>query len=757
MRVKSHFRNWSIVDKIPRCSACKQHLLYNEAYQNLCESCESKIEAKCYAKGFEEARAKNYFLCQSCSSSSTQCLECTANNNAEKSPICNSKLLHTQLYCSEHQDTVATYFTRDSLITLCTDCNNSFIEQVAVRDDDFKRNLVYPQAIAPADPSSNYLSSTGALVTKSQLLNEHEYMQYTGRSIQDIYDSYPYLDKYFKDFYVENFKILSPERRKSLFTSTTQDLLEACRWILELNRPNCHIHRGTPAEFVNNQIQCCCSKCARNLDFKLQIYPTSSKDCIMMVKDLCKATPSTYLTKFLLQQCRNSYSHSNNKYFFNLLLLEVRDFIEKRHEVELKRCVNCLVKLTKGSQTGLLNKCNHCICYACSRIEDLDTCPLCRAPIEDLTYDNIKYTRLIPECHSGHSLHNHPEVYRLPCKHYSCKACLKQCTCLNECNCLNISTCLKCFYTFTMFGSTSEKGLKVKFDNKASRIVEFCSVICKRHEYEEYCSYFSIDLRRFFCGSCEVKGRSIPNSMEFNSAMELIDHCFSCIVSTIAISARHISLLGQANYYNLLSCQDKSELLEKLEIVSNSSLNIPSNYQVIERFENLFPNHFKSKSIWEIKENNISGITLSVTEDSLLTGLCFLGRYLDITTLPTPIMFSITSLQIIKRDKSNPGSDRVTIYNSEAISSYRGKTNRIFFSKPVYLSPDFIYEIILKCSPGKYFNGVPYTLKSHNLFKISSLKTPSGASKSIGNEAIGGPISGLIISDLSSFLNSKNP
>ena len=114
-----------------------------------------------------------------------------------------------------------------------------------------------------------------------------------------------------------------------------------------------------------------------------------------------------------------------------MLVLEGKDLIASTYTTFQPRCCICCSKLSFGQKTPIQLKCLHTICFNCHMSEDIFECPLDESPAsENLGYLNKHPSEIIPKCHNYHPLfQTSSQIYKLSCYHYSCIKCINLDTC----------------------------------------------------------------------------------------------------------------------------------------------------------------------------------------------------------------------------------------------------------------------------------------------------------------------------------------
>lgn len=650
--------------------------------------------------GQSNLRGQNIFLCEACSKLSERCMMCNMSNSPEKSPAGTSIVSVTQVNCLKKRKK----------------CDNS----------------------------ATYFVKNSMLTYCEQCQEKYNLTSKKENKIKNTLDLYQDLTESLEIFYKNNYKMLCPERRKIFITYTMQELLEANRWALECSIIKCVRHKYMQAVCIDDDFCTFCSQCSSSLVGNL---PIDLAEIISKATDLCKKIESKYLNKFMLKLVKKS-ANTNSKNFVNILLLECRDLIANKL-VEQVRCVNCYVKVSMGRKTGLLNKCGHCICYQCLLIGEIECCPIDRSDFENLRYAETLELELIPDCHCNHSLVNHEgDVFKLPCFHYSCEEDLKY------------QKCLTCGNDFNLFDR------KCKNDKNMKNLIEFCSISCLEHQKK--CVNFNYRNSLFACENCDNfmsdQLENVQDKNNFAWAVQLLNTRFKYLIGNKReLSTKYIMVTKEISYYKLLSYQARFELYQK--VCTLFSLSFHTNfdsYQEKRRFKNRFSGRSTTQKIWEIKENTVSGFTITAQKDCLLGGLIIFSRcaYNNIYDY-VPVYSYIVSVKLIKRQcelPSNPllKSDQIVYATGEVMAdaSYilneTGEENKFCFGKPILLSSENVsYDIVLQLYPGLYYHGVPYNQIPNDLLRISRLKSIPEGFETIGNDSIGGPIAGFLIKELS--------
>ena len=517
---KEHKNLESLCSLIPNCSNCQNALILNNSYQNICEACQDpkKINSN---SGFPTS---NFYLCQICFSQSKNCLKCQKKNNPEPSPSANSRIKLIQVYCFVHKTKFADKFDQSSLTTFCDQC----------------------------------LSDAKPLTT---------------------FNLYKFLESKFLVFYAENFKKFCPERRKFFFTNTTEELLNVCRWISEFESIKCVNHLNKNATSLDDKFIGYCEDCS-SVPQKYQLSnPLIHTILLSDAYEIAKSTPSLYLNKYILKILKTRLTDKKRSESLNLLILEARDLVSQKKTVFI-RCANCLVKITRGTQSGIINSCKHVFCFNCFYIESFDYCPVDHKEIFEQVYQTPSLSEIIPNCHDSHSLFNCKfEVFKLPCHHYSCEPCMKY------------GFCLSCWKSFDMFKEIcDEKKIKEpKIDQKIMNLVEFCRMVCKRHEksIEKYDVHNNVLL----CDECETQQDSIILFVQsypdvfINTLNQRIMLMIRTEKNNLTINQNY---LKKAAYYNVLDFQTVSELLPAFSLLTKNFA-VYDDFLEFRRFETIFP------------------------------------------------------------------------------------------------------------------------------------------------------------------------
>jgi hypothetical protein len=566
-----------------------------------------------------------------------------------------------------------------------------------------------------------------------------------------IEDFKAYLSDYIKKSYRKVSKIICPERRRSILReSSTQGLLEICRFLYTVTSDKvlCDKNPKHFAEFlVLNDFSFICSDCLYTfndpsytstykkydtdldpnqkiiLDDSFKYYVAIALENKIIIKnqvlDIIKQSSSLYLNKFHLKL-------RNLSDFPLSYLLQEGKSLKLKTEVKIKRCIYCKNLLSFGANSPVILDCNHFICFNCYLRENDTECNLCQRPmtINNDYFDLDVYAYDI-KCHTKHSFINsesndpqHNDLFKLPCLHVSCK------------RCVTLEVCQECK------GKYSQQD--VKLHEKLMMIVKHLELDCKTHAKKAM--YYELIDYKEFCGDCLAENPTIsPYSCKsiyftYTHLISKLKHFMND--SKFKAKTHDNETIKRILYHKVLTLNDLNTLIRNL-IIIQKNLSILPMYS-IKRFSELLTGDSITK-VWNQTDDEVCGFNAKFDNTILIHGIIFGG-------------FIVSS-----RFKSRLGSCSnllVTIFSrskekSKFLLSSRldEEENEILFPFSNKFRAGKTYQITVKVS-GRFVHGRVYTSKNIEGMHLTKLGPKF---KEAGNNAIGGPILGLLVSDYKLF------
>lgn len=525
------------------------------------------------------------------------------------------------------------------------------------------------------------------------------------------FDFYKLLNTYFDEVYKNWRKKICPERRKTLISlknANTQGLLEACRWLFQLNSEvNCCVTQTLPGKFIDlNTFQCYSEK---PHEAALEL---SKSTIVFALREHLKSAKPEVLNKFLLKI--GQYSEN---FPLPLLILEGKDLLSGFHSSSHLRCCYCHETLSLGNKTPIKLSCGHVICFKCHMADYVSGCPIDQIPINSPTNYYGNSSPILPNCHNFHSLVNYAKnVYKLPCFHYSCE------------DCIMVDACKTCGDLFGL--------VNAKLDKKVMNVLEFCRIYCEVHN--QPATFFNTFNLQCYCERCEnVTGLPISLFPNINYLLDQITPTFLIQLQSLKNLPDTLQPndLKQCIYYNIIDYQARYLLTKVLKNIVDLGTKPQNSPKFHKRFPVIFPSCTNSSKAWRINPNEISKILITSKKRVILTGIIF-GGQVHRETHDNEVKakaFAMKSIRLLCKDK--------IILDLTAFPMCMKIENLIPFAKGVILDPNGEYSLEIEAPEGNYFHGSPFFREELGDFKLS-WQSPGK------NHAIGGPLLGLLTSPL---------
>ena len=521
------------------------------------------------------------------------------------------------------------------------------------------------------------------------------------------------LKTYFLEYIDKNYetikKIICPERRKWVYSARKLiQLASVCKFIdsISKNIVYCDKHNYKQAIHINlSDFSVFCEECDVSLLETISIDPKNIEEIIEKGLEKIKNSESLKLNKFHLK-LKNQHSKA-----LSLIIFEIKRLNLSSTSL-IPRCSLCNKTLSYGSLTPILLNCKHTICFCCYMIENNDVCGIDKLPIEvDENFDEKAFDKHDLRCHNNHSLFNClGKIYKLPCFHNCCE------------KCKNFDVCQRCELGF------DNKNLKE--NNKIMNIVDLFKLFCNQHNL--YCQSVDVIDLRGICTNCTTNNPCINDiitirNLAKNTLLDLLEN------KGYKNRRCKIEVLKNIAYNRVLTLTQYFNTLQYFLMRKNPELNLSQVYE-IKRFTKLLPNDSVTK-IWKNEKEDACGFKIMFKKPVLLHGIIFGG------SIRKGIFYKPSANEKIKIRLVTQNNE--VKYENDFYNNLNMEENTIKFDHILKIKENSEYSIVVNVI-GSFRHGLCFSQISTEGLSLQRL---DASFKEIGNNVVGGPLLGFIVSE----------
>lgn len=578
-------------------------------------------------------------------------------------------------------------------------------------------------------------------------------------SMEEIIElTYTSLSKHFFDLYSANYKPLSNDRRQKLVTYSCHEMLDACKWLYQLqNGLLCEEHTNDKAEFITDELKglcrVCCHRNSRNRP--LADISQATQSILEIIKSSENHKNPFYVNKYMTDMLKlNKNLSITTPIKLNLLILESRDLLNKV-EYKTARCVACNVKLTEGWNKGIQLSCKHAACFNCIFTQNVSSCPIDNQDLEYMGFINTTQEHLML-CHVEHGLKPGENVYKLPCFHSSCEKHYEY------------GFCLQCGFSFDKWPNHQKHLSKLR-----TQIQCFYDIRCIVHDKPaKFMNILPVD---FYCEDCVYQIKNGSKNIGIIDYLS-IETCKHVIIKHIRVSMDILyldipesikkynftnNLIKLFSYLSIKNFQSRFLAKTLLGIIKNCSGLISS--KPILLYKQICTPHIWSRKKYFLDSKTSVIFNFKLNSDIILTGIImskFLMNYLDLRFAEcSPISvkinyYNVDSTEIYETREIVNFSPYPNNIESIEIESLRKLLTICNFSHPIYLPASKMnYELIVELHSGYYLFSRPMSKLKHPFLEDLKIKRKLNATGLALNGSISSPVFGICAADVDSIIS----